>query len=258
MSANGLVFYEKSHRYKLDGEWCPGVTTLIGKGLPKPQLMYWSARTVAEWVADNAPLTDQITEMGGRGPAVAFLKELPWQKRDTAAIRGTDVHDLAEQLAHGNEVQVPEHLTGYVDAAVAFLDDWGFQPVVTERPCASRKWRHAGKFDALGRIADGRLALIDWKTSASGIYGETSLQLAAYNHSEFYTDDDGTEHPMPKADVGLGVWLQPHGYEVYEMNITEDAYKAFLHVQYVANTAGRLKGWKSDALAAPTALSGAA
>jgi hypothetical protein len=57
---------------------------------------------------------------------------------------------------------------------------------------------------------------------------------------------------MPKVDVGLGVWLTPDTYEVYELNISEDAYKAFLHVQYVANTADRLKGWKSDALPAPT------
>jgi hypothetical protein len=248
----GLVFYEKSHRYKLDGQWCPGVTTLIGKGLPKPALMYWSARTVAEWVADNAPITDQLAELGGRGPAVAFLKELPWQKRDTAAVKGTDVHDLAERLAHGEEVDVPEHLAGYVRSAVAFLDEWQFRPTITERPCASRKWRHAGKFDGIGTIADGRTAMIDWKTSASGIYGETSLQLAAYAHSEFYVDDNGDEHPMPKVDVGLGVWLTPDTYEVYELNISEDAYKAFLHVQYVANTADRLKGWKSDALPAPT------
>jgi hypothetical protein len=247
-----LQFFEKSHRYKLDGKWVPGVTTLIGKGLPKPALMYWSAKTVAEWVADNAPVADQLAELGGRGPAVAFLKELPWQKRDTAAVKGTDVHDLAEKLAHGEEVDVPDHLTGYVKAAVAFLDDWQFQPTLTERACASRKWRHAGKFDGIGTIADGRTALIDWKTSKSGIYGETSLQLAAYAHSEFYIDDAGTEHAMPKVDVGLGVWLTPDGYEAYEMNITEDAYKAFLHVQYVANTADKLKSWKSDALSAPT------
>jgi hypothetical protein len=57
---------------------------------------------------------------------------------------------------------------------------------------------------------------------------------------------------MPAVDVGLGVWLTPDGYEAYEMNITDDAYKAFLHVQYVANTADKLKGWKSDALSAPT------
>jgi hypothetical protein len=29
---------------------------------------------------------------------VAALKEIPWQKRDEAAIRGTDVHALAEPI----------------------------------------------------------------------------------------------------------------------------------------------------------------
>jgi hypothetical protein len=61
------------------------VTTLIGKGLPKPALMYWSAKTVAEWVADNAPRSPTSSPSSAAAePAVAFLKELPWQKRDTA------------------------------------------------------------------------------------------------------------------------------------------------------------------------------
>ena len=89
-----LVFYPKSHRYRLDGDWVPGVTTLIGKGLPKPALPYWAARTVAEWVVGNPDLTEEIKRLGGGRPAVAFLKELPWHKRDEAAIRGTDVHAL--------------------------------------------------------------------------------------------------------------------------------------------------------------------
>jgi hypothetical protein len=253
-----LIFKPKNHAYFLDGQRVPGVTTLISKGLPKPALMYWSAKMVAEWVADHPDLAEQMAAAGGRSPFVAFLKQVPWEKRDTAAVKGTDVHDLAEKLAHGQSVEVPEHLTGYVEAAVAFLDEWGFQPTLTERPCASRKWRHAGKFDAIGTINNGQTVLIDWKTSASGIYGETALQLAGYAHSEFYVDDDGTEHPMPKVDAGLGVWLTPNGYEVYDLNITYDAYKAFLHVQFVANSADRLKSWKSDALPAPTKTGAAA
>jgi hypothetical protein len=258
MTTTGLTFSAGNHSYRLDGQRVPSVTGIISKGLPKPALMYWSAKMVAEWVADHPDLADQMAAAGGRSPFVAFLKQVPWEKRDVAAVKGTDVHDLAEKLAHGGEVDVPEHLTGYVEAAVAFLDDWGFQPILTERPCASRKWRHAGKFDAIGTIADGRTVALDWKTSASGVYGETSLQLAAYVHSEFYVDDDGTEHPMPKVDAGIGVWLTPTGYEVYELNIAEDAYKAFLHVQYVANSADRLKAWKSEALSAPTKTGAAA
>ena len=253
MSATkGLVFYEKSHRYKLDGQWVQGVTTLIGNGLPKKALMYWSAKTVAEFVANHPDLTEEMKRMGGVGPTVAFLKEVPWQKRDTAAVKGTEVHDLAERLVHGEEVDVPEHLAGYVNSCVQFLDDWGLEPVLTERPCASRKWQHAGKFDFIGRTRDGRTVIGDWKTSASGIWPETCLQLAAYRHSEFYVDEDGTEHPMPEVDGAIGVHLRDDGYSVFDMCADEDVYKAFLHVQYVARTAADMKtGWMSDALPAP-------
>jgi len=248
----GLVFYEKSHRYKLDGAWVPGVTTIIGKGLPKPALMYWSAKTVAEFVADNRADVERFYDLG-RGPMVAALKEMPWQKRDTAAIRGTDVHDLAEKLAHGEEVDVPEHLAGYVNSCVEFLDDWGLQPLLTERPCASRKWGHAGKFDFIGTVRDGRTLLGDWKTTASGIWPETCLQLAAYRNSEFYTDDDGTEHPMPATD---GVHLREDGYSVFEAKADEAVYKSFLHVAWVARMADDMKRkdqWLTEATTNDTA-----
>lgn len=250
---HGLVFRPGNHSYRLDGQHVSGVTTIISNGLPKKALMYWSAKTVAEWVAGNPDLTEDMKRLGGFGPTVAFLKEIPWQKRDTAAVRGTDVHALAERLSRGEEVEVPEHLSGYVAACVDFLDDWGLEPILTERPCASRKWRHAGTFDFIGRVRDGRTLIGDWKTAASGIWPETCLQLAAYRHSEFYVDTEGNEQPMPPTDGAIGVHLRDDGYSVYEMRADEDVYKAFLHVQYVARTADDMKnGWKSDELAAPT------
>ena len=245
---SGLVFYPKSHRYKLDGQWVPGVTTLIGKGLPKPAIPYWAAKTVAEWVADNPDLTDDLKRMGGRGPAVAFLKELPWQKRDEAAIRGTDVHALAERIVHGEEVEVPEHLAGYVSGYVDWLDATGFQPIVTEKPCASRKWAYAGKPDAIGTFDRGPLAgktfLLDWKTS-SGVYGETALQTGAYAKADFYVADDGSEVLMPPIDATGVVHIQDGLSELYVLAHSpeeiDEAFKVFTHVAYVARKADWIK-----------------
>lgn len=251
---SGLVFYPKSHRYRLDGQWVPGVTGLIGKGLPKPALPYWSARTVAEWVADNPDLTEDLKRMGGRGPAVAYLKELPWAKRDEAAIRGTDVHALAERLVHGEEVAVPEHLAGYVQACVDFLDTWGLEAELTERPCASRKWRHAGTLDFIGTLADGRRVIGDWKTS-SGVYPEAAIQLSAYRYSDFYVDPEDNEQPMPEVDGAIVVHLQDGCYEVHEMKSDDETYKAFLHIQYVARVATDMKAWVSEAKEAPSGQS---
>jgi hypothetical protein len=241
-----LVFYEKSHRYKLDGAWVPGVTTLIKGGLPNDALKFWSAKFVAEWVADHPDFTEEVNRMGGRGPAVEFLKALPWQKRDDAAVRGTDVHDFAERLVHGDEVDVPEHLTNYVDSAVKFMDEWKPTPLVVERPLAHRAHCWAGKPDIFASLPDGRVILFDYKTSASGIWPETAFQLAAYSHAEFYADKDGNEHPIPKVDLCASVWLREDDYDVIPVKADDDVYNEFRHIAFVSAAAKRAKGSKTE------------
>lgn len=256
--SEGLVFYEKSHRYKLDGEWVPGVTTLIKGGLPNDALKFWSAKTVAEWVGDHPDITEQMERAGGRNPLVSFLKEIPFQKRDDAAVRGTDVHALAEDLVHGKEVQVPEHLAGYVEACVDFLDTWQPAPLIVERPLAHREHRWAGKPDMFATLPDGRTILFDWKTTRSGIWPETAFQLAAYSHAEFYAADDGTEHPIPDVDLCAAIWLREDGYDVVPVKADDDVYREFRHLAHVAAVAKRAKGTRTtpgyvgEPLAAPT------
>ena len=241
-----LVFYPKSHRYRLDGAWVPGVTTLIGKGLPKPAIPYWAARTVAEWVADNPDLTDDIKRMGGRGPAVAFLKELPWQKRDEAAIRGTDVHALADPLAHGEEVAVPEHLAAHVQGYVDWLDQSGARALLTERPVASRQWQYAGTLDLVADM-DGATWLLDVKTS-SGVYGSTALQLTAYGNAEFYLDADGHECPMPAIDRYGVLHVTEYGTTLHTLpaDCNDAAWKDFLHVAWVGRNAKRIDNYLTE------------
>lgn len=235
-----LAFFEKSHRYKMDGEWVPGVTTLIGDGLPKKQLMYWSARTVAEWVADHPDELDQM-RVHGRGPLVAFLKETPWQKRDDAADRGTIVHGIAEKVALGQAVEVDDRHAGYIEAAIAFLDDFGVEPLIVERPCYHAEHRWAGTFDLIGRLADGRVALCDWKTADSGIWPETALQLSAYSRATHYQDRDGNDHSMPHVDLAIGVHLQPGGYTAYQMRCDDWTYSRFRHIAICAAVSKSMK-----------------
>jgi hypothetical protein len=252
-----LTFSERGHRYRLDGRSVPSVTTLIGDGLPKKALQYWSARTVAEWVADNPERVEQLRAMG-RGPMVNALKEVPWEKRDTAQVRGTDVHALAERLVHGDRVDVPEHLADYVSSCVDFLDEWRPRPLVVERPVAHRAHWWAGKPDMFAALPDGRVILFDYKTSASGVRPETAYQLAAYSHAEFYAAEDGAEHPIPQADMAAVVWLRPDGYDVVPLRADDSVYADFRHIAWVAKAAKRAAGTKStpghvgDPLPAPS------
>lgn len=234
----GLVRKETKwgHSYRLDGRPVKGVTTLL-KAYPKV-LHYWSARCVAEFVADFPDEVEQMRAMG-RGPMVAALKEVPWQKRDEAAIRGTEVHYWAEKVIYGNEHDIPAHLLGHVQGYVDFLDRFDVKPILTERPVASRKWWYAGTFDLVAKIGD-TVWMLDNKTS-SGVYPDTSMQVAAYANAEFYTDDDGAEHPMPETERYGVLHVRGDGTDLYPVKDPEHAWKCFQHVQFVAKQMDAVK-----------------
>jgi hypothetical protein len=254
-----LKFSPASHRYWLDGKPITGVTTLIKGGLPAPALMYWSAKTVAEWVADNEDAVAGLRNMG-RGPMIAALKETPWQARDEAANRGTEVHALAEKLVAGEEVDVPEPIAGHVESCVRFLDEWHVTPIITETSVAHRAHWWAGRLDMIGSLPDGRIICWDWKTTRSGIFAETAFQLAAYSHAQFYvTDDDiDTEIAMPTIDECKAVWLRADGYDVIPCQADDAVYNEFRHMAYVAQTAKRMKSYVGAPEEPPAALEASA
>jgi len=243
-----LKFNEAAHRYWLDGKPIPGVTTLLGKGLPKPALPRWAAKSAAEYVADNLEVLNALPD---RESIIATVKQSPWTARARAAVRGTDVHAIAEELIHGREVDVPEHLAGHVNGYVRFLDEWQPTPIITERPIANRKWWYAGKPDALVTLPSGERLLLDWKTS-KGVYGETALQTAAYRGAEFYTDEDGVEQPMPEVDGLAVVHITEFATEVYRFTDAESAWKDWLHVLWVARAEDRIRAQITSPATAPT------
>ena len=229
-----IKFNEKVHRYWVDGKQIPGVTTLLGKGLPKPALPYWSAKMVAEYVAANPDEIETLRGMG-EGPMVAALKGIPWQKRDEAAVRGTDVHALAELLVHGAEVEVPEHLVDHVTGYSRWLDAFGVVPILTERSVANRALWYAGRFDLIADMGGCRW-MLDVKTS-KGVYGETAMQTDAYRNAEVYVEDDDpdTELPMPEGIERLGViHVTEGGTALYPLQSDGEPFRVFKHVAYLA------------------------
>lgn len=247
-----IKFSEAAHRYWLDGKPVQGVTTLIKGGLPAPQLTYWAARTVAEYVADNPTEVDQLRNMG-RSPMVAALKETPWAVRDEAGRRGTEIHRLAEQLVHGKEVEVPDEIAGHVESCVRFLDEWQPQPLIVERPVAHRAHWWAGMPDLIAKMPDGQVWLLDYKSSRSGVFAETAFQLAAYSHAEFWQDEVGNEQPMPQIDVCAAVHIRSDGYSVIPVKADDSVYAEFRHIAFVTQTAKRMKDYVLPALEAPVA-----
>lgn len=262
------------HWYKLDGQKVDGVTTILSNGVPKPSLVGWAAKSIAEYVGerididphtgrvDATDLARSLAAIGAKNryskwpndggvSRLAFietLKGVHWEDRDRAARRGTEVHGLAEQIVGGAEVDVPDELTGHVDSYIKFLDDWQVNPIVVEGVCGHRKHRWMGTFDLIADL-HGERWLLDLKTTRSGIYGETALQLAAYRHAEFYVDRDGNEHDMPQVDHVGAIWCRADGYDLIPVKADAEVYRMFQYAQMIARfTADLSKSWVQPAL----------
>ena len=219
-----FAFNEESHSYWLDGKRAPNVTTIIRGGLPIPALVDWSARVTAAWVVDHQ---DELPRLfaGGREPAVKYLEGIHDEVRNTAGVKGTLIHKLAEAIVHGLPTEVPQELAGYVAGYIRFLDAFQPEPILTERPVANRAHRYAGKPDVVASI-NGVTWLLDNKTSTN-VYADTAVQCAAYARAELYLDELGNECPMPQVDrIGV-VHIGPMGTELYDLGPIEPAWEEF-------------------------------
>jgi hypothetical protein len=244
--AHGLKFYDKSHRYKLDGQWVPGVTTILGV-LDKPAIPKWAAGMVAEYVADHPDGVETLRGLG-RGPMVQALKGIPWQKRDDAGTRGNVLHDYAEELLHGREVEVADEHIPVMEHALAFMDEWHIEPLLIEAPCASREHRWAGTLDLIARYrhpvtGHEGVGIFDWK-SGKALYPEYAWQLNAYAHAEF-CGLDGNEAPLPTCDAAFGVQIRSDGYDVAPFEFGPHVYDEFTTIRRTYDLVKRGRGdWK--------------
>jgi hypothetical protein len=218
------------HWYRLDGEKVDGVTTVIKEGIPKGALPYWAAKETATYAADNMTTIGELE----REAIIDLLKGAPWRDMDRAAKRGIAVHGYAEAIINGEEVDVPDELVGHVDSYLKFLKDFDVQPVLVEGVVGHRAHRWMGTLDLIADLADGLRWLIDVKTTKSGIWPETAVQLAAYKHAEFWLDQYGKERPMYAVQNCAGLWVRGDGYDLIPVDAGPDTYRVFRHAQQIA------------------------
>lgn len=242
----GLTYRDINHTYTLDGERVPSVTSILSV-LDKPAIPKWAAKVVAEYVADKPDVVATLRGLG-RNAMVYTLKELPWEKRDTAATRGNVLHDYAEQLLHGEEVDVAEEHVPVMESALQFMEDWRIKPLLVEFPCASREHKWAGTGDLIAEFVspftnDAGIGYFDWK-SAKRLYPDHALQFAPYTHGEFW-GLGGDEKPIPKCVAAFGVHITPDGYEVSQFKHGPHVYEEFLVIRRAFDIVKRVRGdWR--------------
>ena len=239
------------HYRDANGTRVPGVMTLVGEGVPKPALINWAANTTAEAAIDS------WEELGALGPA-ARLKKLQgarYADRDAAARRGTEVHRAAEALLKGESVQVPEEIAGHVESYARFLDEFKVEAIHVEFGCISYRRGYAGTADLFASLVlpdkGAARLLMDLKTTRSGVFGETALQIAAYQFADVWLID-GEEVEPAVADYTAAIHVRADGYDLVPVEAGEQQHKAFLYAMKVGEFVAGSRELVGPPIIAPT------
>jgi len=230
-------------------------------------------RDLLEWNASRGHHAVKVDESETlpRLAIAKILSSIRYRDSGEASAKGTEVHKLGERLARGEEVDVPEGLEGHVASYLRFLEEWDPTEALLERVMVSRKWRYMGKTDLIARFPGEwpdetpwagepiGVGLLDLKTSRSGIFAETALQVAAYGNAETMLEGDD-EVPIPEVDWFGAVWVRADGFDVYRFDVRQDpsdrAFRTFLYAKQVGDWLDFREGpaatVKSDSLPPPT------
>ena len=207
--------------YEIDGELYPRVTKILGN-LPKPALVPWAAKCVAEFAVQHKSSWMGLPEAA----AIRMLKTEPMQQRDDAAAAGTAVHKAVEAHVTGQESpgELGEREAKIFAHAQRFLDD--YKPVVLHSELtifADNPDRYAGTMD-MHCLIDGVRYICDFKTS-KGVYPDYALQLSLYARAEWAIVQNEKQEwyglngqEPPRLAI---VHLLPTGYKFYD--VTADA-----------------------------------
>ena len=152
--------------YKLkDGSKVPGVTTIIGRFKESGGLLYWACEQ-------------------GKAIERGEISNL-YDKRDEAAEAGTLAHLMVEAYINGHTFNVSKYPQAIQNQAQQAFDAYltwermtNLKIVEQEMELVSEIYKFGGCPDAIGEI-DGKLCLVDWKTS-NAVYQDYLIQLAAY------------------------------------------------------------------------------
>lgn len=194
-----MDFNEGVHRYKINGVYKEGVTTLINSVTSKDGLINWAANLSANTFRDE--ISRILTRNGSISQddietCLDKAKTAHTAKKDKGADTGTEVHALINHYITAKINNEPYNLEATSTSAKHSLDaflEWErkYQPeyLHSEKPIYSLTYDYCGTFDCMAKI-DGKLTMIDfktanpnanWKTGEIKPYPKDFIQCSAYD-----------------------------------------------------------------------------
>ena len=212
-----IVRLEKTRahqKYPLkDGTEVPGASTIAKIGEDSNGLIHWA------W------------KLGTEGKDYRKV-------RDQAADIGTVAHFMIECFLHNHEPDLSEFSPADVEkATMAFKnfrkwwDEEGLTVIEPEVQLVSEEWLFGGTIDAPSRDRDGKIVLLDWKTSKM-IVGAHKIQLAGYE--QLWNENRPKMKVQRRAIVRIGK-ESPDDFEVAWIFSAEpfwEVFKARLALHY--------------------------
>ena len=173
-----IDFLPNSHTYKIKKERILSVSGISGVMDKSAPLMIWATGLMAEELK------------GVKKPNYDDIDNARWaykRKKEEACSIGEEVHQWAENFVKAKmsnkdqDLILPEDIN--IKAGVVAFLQWdksnNIQYIESERLVYSRKHNFVGIFDCLANI-NGKLTLIDFKTSKRFYPMEMGMQLAGY------------------------------------------------------------------------------
>lgn len=176
---------EHQKYYNAKGDLLPGVTSILGQTLAKPQLIHWAAKLEREEILkcfenSHAYLTHRSLSQ------ILPEKLFYVTKRDSAGDVGTCTHHICQMYVeqknaafNGYEKETIEKAYQSFLKFKSFWDSNGYRLVGSEMQLVSERHNFGGTLDCVALDGKDNYTLLDLKTG-SGIYGDYISQLAAY------------------------------------------------------------------------------
>lgn len=241
--------FGRMYRDPETGAKYPSVTN-VKDVLSKDFLKYWAAKVVAERAVENFEVLYEKIRLDGPEKARKWCSGALYEASKGAAVRGSDLHDLAEKEYKGEPIiygAINETTLRMLAQYRAFLKDMNVTILASELTLANRAIQYAGSTDLVGIVPSvgPEPRILDIKTSIpqldedgtpqepKGPYSEWALQLSAYANAEMSIYKDPNGEGFLKGDVfdvskedALVIQITPYRYKLYQADIT-DAWNVF-------------------------------